>query len=75
MRTKPISQKTNCHSGYGAGEGTTEYYEYSALVEKGEKLRSMIIFLDLESMMCICSAKSAEKLTSSIHLWALGIGE
>ena len=28
MRTKLVSQKTEGHSGYGAGEGTTEYYEY-----------------------------------------------
>lgn len=28
MRTKLVSQKTEDHSGYGAGEGTTEYYEY-----------------------------------------------
>ena len=28
MRTKLVSQKAEDHSGYGAGEGTTEYYEY-----------------------------------------------
>lgn len=36
MQTKLISQKTDLHSGYGAGEGTTEYYEYECPSGKGK---------------------------------------
>ena len=36
MRTKLVYQKTDLHSGYGAGEGTTEYYEYECPCGKGK---------------------------------------
>ena len=35
MRTKMVSQKIEDHSGYGAGEGTTEYYEYECPCGEG----------------------------------------
>lgn len=36
MQLKLISQKTDLHPGYGAGEGTTEYYEYECPCGKGK---------------------------------------
>jgi putative ATP-dependent endonuclease of OLD family len=35
MRTKLVSQKTEGNFGYGAGEGTTEYYEYECPCGEG----------------------------------------
>ena len=35
MRTKIVSQKTEGHFGHGAGEGTTEYYEYECPCGEG----------------------------------------
>ena len=36
MQTKLISQKTDLHSGYGTGEGSTEYYEYECPCGRGK---------------------------------------
>ena len=36
MRTKLIYEKTDFHSGYGAGEGDIEYCEYACPCGKGK---------------------------------------
>lgn len=66
MRTKRIIAKCEQHSGYGAGAGDTEYYEYECPCGKEQLSRSMTTFQDLESIVYIFTALHVAKSISLI---------
>ena len=76
MRTKLVNERTTLHSGYGAGEGDTEYYEYECPCGKGrivEEHDNIPGFREHDVMLCCeeCNRYYSIDTSKGVRNWRL----